>query len=87
MNDDDIPGEDKQNYLLDTVNFHGLRHTNATILINQGLDVTTVSHLLGHARPSTTEDIYSHFIQKANVEAANKLEDLFNKKEQNKKQG
>lgn len=79
INNDTIPKEEKDKYLLDEVNFHGLRHTSATILINQGLDVTTVSKRLGHARISTTTDIYSHSLKKADLEAANKLENLFNK--------
>jgi integrase len=87
INDDTISKEDKPNYLLDNVNFHGLRHTSASILINQGLDVTTVSRRLGHARTSTTTDIYSHLLQKSDIEASNKLENLFNKKPENKKQG
>lgn len=84
LNDDSIPKEVKSNYILDNVNFHGLRHTSATILINQGVDVTTVSKRLGHARPSTTTDIYSHSLKKADTEAANKLENLFNKNPQSK---
>lgn len=82
LNDATIPKEAKEKYLLDNVNFHGLRHTSATILINQGVDVTTVSKRLGHARPSTTTDIYSHSLKKADTEAANKLENLFNKSSQ-----
>lgn len=82
LNDATIPKETKEKYLLDNVNFHGLRHTSATILINQGVDVTTVSKRLGHARPSTTTDIYSHSLKKADTEAANKLESLFNKSSQ-----
>jgi integrase len=78
MDDKSISEEDKIKYLLDNVNFHGLRHTSATILINQGIDVTTVSKRLGHARTSTTTDIYSHSLQKADRSAANKLENLFN---------
>lgn len=79
MKDSSIAKDDKEKYLLDNVNFHGLRHTNATILINQGIDVTTVSKRLGHARTSTTTDIYSHSLQRADKEVANKLENLFNK--------
>ncbi|BAH07659.1 site-specific integrase [Clostridium kluyveri] len=78
INDDKIPPKDKSKYLLKEVNFHGLRHTSATLLINQGVDITTVSKRLGHARTSTTTDIYSHSLQKADVEAADKLENLFN---------
>ncbi|WP_443659303.1 site-specific integrase [Clostridium algidicarnis] len=82
MNDDTITQEDKDKYILDNVNFHGLRHTSATILINQGVDVTTVSKRLGHARTSTTTDIYSHSLKKSDREASNKLENLFNKNPQ-----
>lgn len=79
LNEDKIKKEDKKLYLLDEVNFHGLRHTSATILINQGVDITTVSKRLGHARTSTTTDIYSHSLQRADKAAADKLENLFNK--------
>ncbi|MBV7276121.1 site-specific integrase [Clostridium sp. PL3] len=88
INNDTISKDDKKKYLLNEINFHGLRHTSATILINQGLNVTTVSKPLGHARTSTTTDIYSHSLQKADIEAANKLESLFSKENtKNKKQG
>jgi integrase len=87
MKDETISKEDKAKYILPEVNFHGLRHTSATLLINQNVDVSTVSKRLGHARTSTTMDIYSHSLQKADTVAADKLEDLFNKKSQNKKQG
>lgn len=80
ISDDNIPKKEKNKYLLSEVNFHGLRHTNATILINQGLGITTVSKRLDHARTSTTADIYAHSLQKADSEAANKLENLFNRK-------
>lgn len=87
MNDSSIPEEDKKKYMLDNVNFHGLRHTNATLLINQGVDIATVSKRLGHAESSTTLKIYTHALQKADRDAANKLENLFKKENQNKKQG
>lgn len=82
-----IKEEHKSMYLLPEVNFHGLRHTSATLLINQGVDISTVSKRLGHARTSTTMDIYSHSLLKADIEASNKLDNLFNKKSKNKKQG
>ncbi len=55
------------------------RHTNASILIGQGVDVQTVSKRLGHARTSTTTDIYSHALRRPDKEAAEKLDKLFNK--------
>lgn len=87
IKDNSICKDDKLKYLLPEVNFHGLRHTSATILINQNVDVSTVSKRLGHARTSTTMDIYSHALQKSDIAAADKLENLFNKNVQNKKQG
>lgn len=62
---------------LDKITFHQLRHTNASLLIAQGIDVVTVSKRLGHSKPSTTTDIYSHQIKRADTEASEKLENLF----------
>lgn len=87
VNDDAISKEDKAKYLLPEVNFHGLRHTSATLLISQNVDISTVSKRLGHARTSTTMDIYSHSLQKSDVAASDKLQDLFSKKSKNKKHG
>lgn len=42
------------------VNFHGLRHTFATRLIESGADYKTVSELLGHASVNTTLNLYVH---------------------------
>ena len=42
------------------VNFHGLRHTFATRLIENGADYKTVSELLGHASVNTTMNLYVH---------------------------
>lgn len=42
------------------IKFHGLRHTFATLCITSGIDVKTVSVMLGHHDVSTTLDLYSH---------------------------
>lgn len=39
---------------LPVINFHGLRHTNATLLILQNIDVAVVAERLGHAQITTT---------------------------------
>lgn len=54
---------------LPPVRLHDLRHTVASILINEGMDIVSVAHMLGHATPTTTLTIYAHFIDKANKEA------------------
>lgn len=48
---------------LPRLTFHGLHHTNASLLIAQNVDVKTISGRLGHARTSTTTDIYSHLLK------------------------
>ncbi|MDB4306268.1 tyrosine-type recombinase/integrase [bacterium] len=45
---------------LPPITFHDLRHTCATLLLEEGTHATIVSGLLGHARTSTTLDIYGH---------------------------
>ena len=44
---------------------HSFRHLNASLLINAGIDVTSVSAALGHSQTSTTLNIYSHYFQAA----------------------
>lgn len=64
--------------LLPDIPLHGLRHTSATLLISQNIDVSTVSGRLGHAQTSTTMNIYSHQLKKMDEKAADTLESLFN---------
>ena len=63
----------KQNGLPSELNLHSLRHTNASLLIAQGVDVRTVASLLGHAQASTTLDIYAHAFDKNKRKAQEKL--------------
>ncbi len=46
------------------------------MLILNGVDITTVSKRLGHAKTSTTADIYSHLMKKADESASNTLENI-----------
>lgn len=65
---------------LPEVTVHGLRHTNATLLIYNGTNIKTVSSRLGHADVSTTGNIYTHAIKTADEMAAETLEDIFSRK-------
>lgn len=47
-------------YDLKHMRFHDLRHTHATLLIANGIDMKTVSSRLGHSTISTTLNIYTH---------------------------
>ena len=40
--------------------FHDLRHTFATLALQNGMDVKTLSAMLGHVSAATTLDIYTH---------------------------
>ena len=71
--------EDSSQFLPD-IPLHGLRHTSATLLISQNIDIRTVSGRLGHAQTSTTMNIYSHALQKMDEKAADTLEGLFHTK-------
>lgn len=48
----------------------------ASILISNGKDVVAVSKRLGHAKVSTTTDIYSHIIMEADEQASECLADV-----------
>lgn len=61
---------------LPEIPLHGLRHTSATLLISQNVDIRTVSGRLGHAQTSTTMNIYAHSLKKSDEIAAEKLEKL-----------
>jgi integrase len=44
------------------IRFHDIRHTHASILISEGVDIVKVSKRLGHANPKITLGIYSHLV-------------------------
>jgi integrase len=52
------------------VKFHALRHTHASQLIDQGVDIVTISKRLGHAKPDITLRIYAHMFRKDDSRAA-----------------
>ena len=54
----------------DNMRLHDLRHFAATRLIAEGVPVRTVSGRLGHANPSTTLSVYSHFVEASDQDAA-----------------
>lgn len=62
------------------INPHAFRHTVASILISQGIDIVTVSKQLGHDKVSTTTDIYAHIINKASEQATDTISNVIFKK-------
>lgn len=61
---------------LESVRLHDLRHYVATVLLRNGVDIRTVAGRLGHAKASTTLDIYAAFVPQADREAADLLGSL-----------
>ena len=61
---------------LPVINFHGLRHTNASLLVAQNIDIAVISARLGHAQISTTLDFYVHPLLSHNRKAGYALETL-----------
>lgn len=61
------------------VRLHDLRHTQASLLLANGEDVVTVAKRLGHAKVSTTLDIYAHLMPGKDESAADKIGAIFGK--------
>jgi integrase len=61
---------------LGEIRFHDLRHTAASLMLNNGVPVLVVSKILGHAKPSTTTDIYGHLIPMMQEEAARIMDEI-----------
>jgi integrase len=58
-------------------NLHTLRHTHASHLIANGLDVLTISRRLGHSSPTITLAIYGHLFPQTDDRAAQIMEAAF----------
>lgn len=59
---------------------HALRHTFATLLLMNGVDIKTVSELLGHSDISVTYNTYIHVIKEQKAKAVASLPNLTSKK-------
>lgn len=57
-----------------SVRFHDLRHTFATNALQSGMDVKTLSNIIGHVSSATTINIYSHLTDEMKRDAAVKIE-------------
>jgi integrase/recombinase XerD len=66
----------KKTSIKKVVNLHSLRHTYATHLLEEGLNIVTLKELLGHAEITTTM-IYLHIAQCPQVKAHSPLDTLY----------
>ena len=61
------------------ISFHDLRHTFATTSVANGMDIKTLSTILGHVSSKTTLDIYLHSTDEMKQNAADKINARFSK--------
>ncbi len=61
------------------IRFHDPRHTSASLLLANGVEVVAVSRLLGHSSPIVTLTVYSHAIPKERAGLTDKLARLLKK--------
>ena len=57
------------------VRFHDIRHTFASLLLQQGESLHYVKEQMGHASIQTTVDVYRHVVPGSNRNAVNRLDD------------
>lgn len=65
----------EKRYGLVHIHAHKFRHSMASILYYSGADPVSISKRLGHAQVSTTQNIYSHLIQQADTQSAERIAD------------
>jgi integrase len=61
---------------LPEIRFHDLRHTAATLMLQQGINPKIVQERLGHSDISLTLNTYSHVLPHMQEEAAEKMDEL-----------
>ena len=57
---------------------HSFRHLFASLLVNQGVDIVTVSGALGHSCVGTTSNIYCHMLQEAQAKVSDAVSSALN---------
>ena len=58
------------------IRFHDLRHTHATLLLSQGIDLKTISERLGHTNISRTMNTYAHVLKEMDANASSIIDKL-----------
>ena len=61
---------------IEPINLHALRHTHATLLINNGVPINIVSKRLGHAKVSMTLNVYTHVLDEESKAAAGLIDEF-----------
>lgn len=61
------------------IRFHDLRHSCASLLLANGVNMKEIQQWLGHSTWSTTANIYSHLDSSSKINSANTIASLFSK--------
>ncbi len=61
---------------LSKIRFHDLRHTAASLMLNNCVPPIVVSKILGHSKPSITLGVYGHLYVEMQSEAARIMDEL-----------
>ena len=59
------------------IRFHDLRHTCASLLLKNGVDMKDIQEWMGHSSYSTTANIYAHLDDRSKRRSADKMEQAF----------
>ena len=61
---------------IDRIRFHDLRHTKASLMIDQKENLKYIQTQLGHASPTITLNVYAHLLKPINQDAACRYENM-----------
>ena len=71
---------------LKKIRLHDLRHSCASIMLSNGVQMKQIQEWLGHSNFSTTADVYSHLDFTSKLQSANVISSALSKKRVSKKQ-
>ncbi|MFC2028966.1 tyrosine-type recombinase/integrase [Chloroflexota bacterium] len=66
----------EKNTGLPDIRFHDLRHSAATLMLQNNIPLIVVSRRLGHSKPSITLDIYGHYLPGMQDEVAKLMDEI-----------
>jgi len=69
---------------IERIRFHDLRHTYASLMIEQGESIKYIQTQLGHSSPMVTLNVYAHLMKETNQEAVMRLENTIFKEDGSK---
>ena len=71
-------GEFCEKHDLPFYGLHSFRHLFASLLVNNGVDIVTVSGALGHSKVSTTTNVYCYMIEDAQAKVSDAVSNALN---------